>query len=151
MRNPLRAEPRGKTRPEQRRGEHRHRHREQPLAGFEGVEPKHGLQVHGQHEEGAEKDQLLHHERREARPQRNDPEQGAVEQRVAAGAFASLLPQRESRKEADAGEDQERDDREAERSDLLSADREGAARLYESPLTALEDSVDGEPEPDRRQ
>ena len=29
--------------------------------------------------------------------------------------------------------------------------REGAARLYESPLTALEDSVDGEPEPDRRQ
>ena len=45
-------------------------------------------------------------------------QQRAVEQRVPALALAALLPHREGGEEADAGEDQERHDREAERRDL---------------------------------
>ena len=70
LRDALGREAGGEPRPGMRRDEHRHRHREQPLAGLEGVEAEHHLEVDGQHEERAEQDQLLHHQRRQARAQR---------------------------------------------------------------------------------
>ena len=95
-------EARGELRAGQRRDEHRHRHREQALAGLERVEAEHDLQVDGQDEERAQQDQLLHHQRRQARAQRLDPQQRAVEQRVAALALAPLLPDRERGQAAEA-------------------------------------------------
>ena len=63
----------------ERRDEHRHRHREETLAGLEGVQAENDLEVDRQHEEGPEQDQLLHHQRRQPGPQRDDLEQRAVE------------------------------------------------------------------------
>jgi hypothetical protein len=49
---------------QQREDEHRHRQREQVLAGLERVEAQHDLQVHRADEELALEDELLPHQRR---------------------------------------------------------------------------------------
>ena len=50
--------------------------------------------------------------------------------------------------DAQAGEDEERHHGEAERGDLLAADRQSAARLDQAPLAALEDAEHDQPEPE---
>ena len=56
--------------PGHRGDEHRHRHREQPLARLERVEAEDHLEVDGQDEERAEQDELLHQQRGQPGAQR---------------------------------------------------------------------------------
>jgi hypothetical protein len=113
--------------------------------------PRTTCQVHGQDEERPQQDELLHHQGREARPQLFDPQERAVEQGVAAFALAPLLPHGESGEAGQAGEDEEGNDREAERHYFLAADGQRSERLDPTPLAALQDSEHGEPQPERRQ
>ena len=92
LRDGARRAPAGDPRAQQREDEHRHRQREQALAGLERVEAQHDLQVHGDDEERAHQDELLPEQRREPGAQLRDPQQRRVEQLVAAEAGATLLP-----------------------------------------------------------
>jgi hypothetical protein len=67
------------SRAQQREDEHRHRQREQALAGLERVEAEDDLQVHGDDEERAHQDQLLPEQAREPRAKLRDAKQGRVE------------------------------------------------------------------------
>ena len=69
--------------PEQREDEHRHRQRQQALAGLERVEAEHDLEVDGDDEERAHQDELLADQRREPGAQLRDAQQRRVEQLVA--------------------------------------------------------------------
>ena len=95
LRDDARRAPGRDPRAQQREDEHRHRQREQALAGLERVEPEHDLQVHRDDEERAHQDELLPDQRREPRPQLRDAQQRGVEQRVAAQTGATLLPRDE--------------------------------------------------------
>ena len=102
----------------ERGDEQRHRQREKPLAGFEGIQTEDDLQVDGEDEERPQQDELLRS--MTSGTQLPDPQQRAVEQRVPSLTLASLLPLRKCAEKHDPGKDQERDDREAERRDLLA-------------------------------
>ena len=82
LRDGARRAPRRDPRAQQREDEHRHRQRQQALAGLERVEPEHDLQVHGDDEERAHQDELLADERREPGAQLRDAQQRRVEQPV---------------------------------------------------------------------
>ena len=74
------------------------------------------------------------------------PQQRAVEQRVLAEPFPPLLPEAEEPEEEDTADDQERHQREAERRDLLAADRGCVDRLQPAPGAALQDAEDDQAE-----
>ena len=78
LRDGARRAPAGDPRAQQREDEHRHRQRQQALAGLERVEAQHDLQVHGDDEEGAHEDELLADQRREPRPQLRDAAAASV-------------------------------------------------------------------------
>jgi hypothetical protein len=65
-------------------------------------------------------------------------------------ALAPLLPHREPSQERNPAQNEERHDREAERRDLVAADRQGAERLDPAPLAALQDAEDGKAEAESR-
>ena len=129
--------------------EHRDRHREQALAGVERVEPEDDLQVDGQDEEGPEQDQLLHHQRGQPGAQLPDPQQRAVQQRVAALALAALLPEANPARQPSPARIRNGTTEKPNGVISRSADRQRAARLDQPPLAALEDAEDDEPEPER--
>ena len=120
-------------RAQQREDEHRHRQREQALAGLERVEPEHDLQVDGDDEERAHQDELLADQRREPGAQLRDAQQRRVEQLVAAQAGAPLLPDDERPEQREAAEHQERHRREAQRRDLGAVDRRRRRAAGRSP------------------
>ena len=69
----------GQLRAGERGDEHRHRHRQQPLTGLEGIETQDDLQVDRKDEERAHQHQLLRHQRGQTRAQRLDAQQRTVE------------------------------------------------------------------------
>ena len=140
-----RPEPHCHLRPGERSGQHRDRHREEPLARLERVEAEHDLEVHRQDEERAHHDQLLRAKRGQPAAQRLDLQQRAVEERAPAEPLAALLPRQEAAEDDEAADDQERHQREPERRDLVPADRRRGDRLDPAPGAALQD-----PEHDQR-
>ena len=151
LRDGTRRAPGRDPRPQQREDEHRHRQREQALAGLERVEAQHDLQVHGDDEEGAHQDELLPQQAREPCAQLRDPQQRRVEQLVPAEAGATLLPDEERPEQREAAEHQERHRREAKRRDLRAVDGRRRSRLDEPPDAAAQDREHDQAEPARRE
>ena len=84
----------------ERRDQHRHRHRQQPLAGLECVESEDDLKVDGEDEEGSHQHELLRHQRRQTGAEGLDAEQRAFEQRVlpSRSRRSSHMPKNQSSK-----------------------------------------------------
>ena len=104
--------------------------------------PEDDLEVDGEDEEGAHQHELLRHQRRQTRAERLDAQQRAVEQRVLAEPLPPLLPNAEGPEQEDTADDQERHQREPERSDLLAPDRGSVERQHPAPRAALKDAED---------
>ena len=125
---------------DERRDEHRRRHRQQLLTGLERVEAEHDLEV----------DRAARRRCPSARAAATSASSGRrgatrcaaarVRATCPARAAPAVPPTAEEPEEQDAADDQERHQREAERSDLGAADRGRVERLQPAPLTALQDA-----------
>ena len=122
------------TRPGRGGEEHADRCGQHLDARLQGVEAEDELQVQRDREEDAHEDEVLREQAGEARPQRRDPQQVEVDERVGTDGLAVSLPGDEGPQQDAAGSDDEWGQGEPERLDgrVLGLDEPPGGRLQDA-------------------
>ena len=135
----------GEARAECRGHEHGHGDGQHLLAGLQGIQPEHQLQVEGDDEEDTHQDQVLAEESEEPGAQSRDLDEVQMDERVVVGRLAPVLPADEAPQQRPAERNDEQRRRQPEELERR------VLRLDPTPGARLQHTENDRSEPGRRQ